>query len=83
MLSATLLTSEEIKMLATLERAMDSGEQPYVILAGQRIAFSQEVLNESGVVSGQTISQLIFIHLMQRTLAMIETKIALNKAREE
>lgn len=76
------LSIEEIRMLSELERKMDSGEQTYVRLDGgsERLAFSADLLEECGIVSGQSISSAILITLIKMNIANLCTKIALDKA---
>ncbi len=50
------LTTEEIKMLAEVERQMDAGEVPFVVWAGNRMVVQQIVMDELGLESGQTVS---------------------------
>jgi hypothetical protein len=64
------ITVEEFRMLAKIERDMDSGRQPYVIALGNRMAVQQLVMDEMGLVSGQTISHEMVIAVMQATLAL-------------
>ena len=40
------LTREQITMLAKQERMMDSGQQPYVILSGERMAVDTDTLDK-------------------------------------
>ena len=72
----------EIKMLAQVERDMDSGKQPFVIYAGDRLAVMQETMDEIELVTGQTISKNIFVNLMQMQLAQLRTELAIQKAQK-
>lgn len=62
-------SDEQIKMLAELERDMDSGKIKYVVRDGQRVSVLDEVMEKLGLENGQTISNALF-HAM--TLANIE-----------
>lgn len=73
----------EIQALAELERDMDSGIQPFVVLNGHRWAFMPEVLAACGCVSGQTVNDTIIRALLENSLAHLRTQIALGKARGE
>ena len=77
-----VLTVEEVKMLAKCERDMTSGEQSFVVGKEGRWAFSREVLEECGVVSGQVVSQKIINILMRMSLAKLRVQIALQKAKD-
>lgn len=48
-----------IQFVAKLEREMDSGETPFVVLDGTRYPITPEQVEKFGLVSGQTISRLI------------------------
>ena len=76
------ITDEQMKMLAQLERDMDSGKQPYVVHQGERLAFRKGLLDECGLESGQSVSSAILLELMKRSLAHVEVELALKKARE-
>ncbi len=69
------LTIADIKMLAELERKMDSGEQPFVLWENQRWAFRPEILEECGVVAGQTISSVIYRALLEASILYGQRKI--------
>ena len=74
------LTNEQIAMLSALDRDMDSGAHPYVRDEhGQRWAFSGDVLQDCGCVSGQTASHAVITALMQANIARIESTILINK----
>jgi len=62
-------STEQIAMLAQVERDMDSGKTPFVVENGQRYAFLQEVLDEFKIQSGQTVTAVILLALMEKTLA--------------
>ena len=74
------LTIEEIRMLADLERRMDSGEQPYVIIEGHRAAVTPLVMDEFGLESGQTVSKPIFLAMLEANLANLRALQALKDA---
>lgn len=77
------LTPEQIVQLAELDRQMDSGAQPFVRDAsGQRWAFSAEVLQACGCVSGQTASHAVIQALMETNLARMTVELARRKAQE-
>lgn len=70
-----LLTLDQIKILADLERKMDSGEQPFVQTSHGRMAFRQELLDECGIKSGQSVSTAMVHTLMQMSLASLQVQI--------
>jgi hypothetical protein len=74
------LTVEQLRGLAKLERDMDSGEQPFVVSGGERWAFSQDLLDECGVESGQTVSDGMICTLLKMSIANLQARIALEKA---
>jgi hypothetical protein len=73
-------TNEQIRMLAEVDRDMDSGKQPFVRDSkGFRFAFPSEVMQQCGVESGQTACESVIIALMQANLAMAQSRILLEK----
>jgi hypothetical protein len=48
-----------IKYVAKLEREMDSGEIPFVVLDGTRYPVTPEEVEKFGLVSGQTVNRII------------------------
>lgn len=77
------LSNEEIKGLAELERRMDTGIQPYVIIDNMRMAVSQKIMQELDLKNGQTINRLISTHIMQLALAEVRAAMAIKKAMEQ
>ncbi len=73
-------TTEQIKDLAAEERRMDSGVSMFVITNGQRRSVRKEVMEELGLVNGQTASSTIVIRISELELAMIRSEIAIDKA---
>ena len=73
------LTTEQIGHLAQLERRMDSGEQPFVLLNEERIAVHVDVMTELGLDQGQTISQPIFVAILQAQLAHCQAQLEMKK----
>lgn len=77
----SILSPENLKALAELDRKMDSGHQPFVRDdKGNRWAFPQEVLDVFGCISGQTASHAVMTGLLEANLAHIQMQIALEKA---
>ena len=76
------LTTEEMKGLAQQERNMENGKQPYVMNRNGKWAFPAELLDECGIVSGQSVSDAMIQTLMQRSLANLSVKIAIQKAQK-
>jgi hypothetical protein len=70
-----ILTNEDIQVLAQLERDMDAGTQPYVILEGQRLAVHSANLAEFGLTAGQTISRPIFVAIQRAHLAYLQQEV--------
>lgn len=62
-----------IQFAAKIEREMDSGETPFVVLDGTRYPVTPEQVEKFGLVSGQTINQII----MNAIIADLQS-IALN-----
>ena len=73
------LTIEEYRMLADMERRMDSGEQPYVIAYDERMAVEPLLMEEFGLVTGQTISSTMAIAVMEARLASLQASITLHR----
>ncbi len=73
------LTTEEIKMLAVVERRMDAGEVPFVVWAGERMAVQQIVMDELGLQSGQTVSHEIAGAILGANLAVCRARVASAK----
>ncbi len=73
------LTIDEVRMLADLERRMDSGEQPYVVTDGGRKAVEQTIMDELGLVSGQTISSTMEIAVTRAQIASLRAQLAVDR----
>ena len=73
-------TNEEIAMLAEQERRMDSGEQPFVVADDSRLAVMPEVMDEFGLVSGQTVTWIIVQRILECQLAIVSAKAVLQSA---
>lgn len=73
-------TNEQIRMLAEIDRDMDSGKQPFVLDSkGFRFPFPADVMEQCGVESGQTACESVIIALMQANLAMVQSRVLLEK----
>ena len=72
------LSNEDIRALADLERMMDSGEVPFVILNGERVATNELIMSELGLEQGQTINREIFKAMMRAQLAALQAQMALQ-----
>lgn len=72
------LTAEEICMLAELERKMDSGEAPYVIVEGcsQRSALTQGDMSLFGLQTGQTVSNALWVAILKFKIEQIQRTLA-------
>jgi hypothetical protein len=57
----------EIRQLAEIERDMDSGRLPFVMHAGQRLAVPRPILEELGLIAGQTVSDTIEAAITRRS----------------
>ena len=53
------ITTEEIQMLAEVERQMDAGKVPFVVWVGGRMTVQKIVMEELGLESGRTVSHEI------------------------
>ena len=73
------LTTEEIKMLAKVERQMDAGEVQFVVWEGGRMAVQQVVMDELGLESGQTVSHEIAGAIFKANLAVCRAAVATAK----
>lgn len=73
------LTVEDIKALAGLERDMDAGRQPYVMMGGSRLSVMPEVMEELGLETSQTINHSIFIAILQAQIGVCQAKIAMKE----
>ena len=74
-------TVEDIQMMAKQERDMDTGKQPYVLdKCRNRWSVMPGVMEELGLVSGQTVSDCIITAILGSSLASIQALIALDKA---
>lgn len=77
----SILSPENIKALAEIDQKMDEGTQPFVRdHAGRRWAMPKQVLEMSGCVSGQTVSDVVMTSLLEANVAYIQMHIALEKA---
>lgn len=73
------LSAEEIRMPAEAERKMDSGVIPYVLLDGGRVMVSAEGMRHFGLEQGQTITQTIFLAILEFNIAHCEAMIEAKK----
>ena len=76
------LTDEQIRMLAEVEQKMDSGEMPWVLWRGQRIAQTPYVMEYLGLKLGQTICDAIFVRVLELKIEECQEGIA-RQATEE
>lgn len=74
------LSIKDIQGLAELERKMDTGEQPFVVSNGQRMAVSKEIMNELKLTKGQAVNNQIMIAILQLNIAHCKTQIAIDNA---
>ena len=75
------LTLEQVRELAAMDRAMDSGTQPFVVCRqGRRWAFNADVMAACGCVSGQTTGDAVIIALMTENLRRLTETISANAA---
>ena len=70
-------------MLAEAERMMDAGEKKYVILEGERLMVTDEVMVALGLQPKQTINWEIFVAIQQESIKMIRLQIQLEKVKDE
>ncbi len=73
------LNTEEIRILAELERQMDAGEVPFVVWAGNRMTVQQIIMDELGLESGQTVSHEIAGAILSANLAVCQANLATAK----
>lgn len=74
------LTDEDFAMLAQLERDMDSGAKPHVVHGGERLAVEPAMMTSLGLVSGQTISHVMFGEILRRLVADCQAQIIIRDA---
>lgn len=77
------LTQEEVRMLAQIERDMDSGKQLFVLLNGERLAMLPEVVEFFALEQGQTISNGMYYEILKKIGSICEEKIALQEKAED
>lgn len=70
-----------IKFMARVHRDMDSGKLKYVVLNGERLPILDEVMEEFGLVTGQTINKIIFAEIIKKSLAIVAAKAIIEKLR--
>lgn len=70
---------EDTRRLAKLERAMDAGEQEFVILNGERVAVSKATMERLMLKSGQTISNQLMIAILESHIQECQDKIKEHK----
>ncbi len=75
-MSAPEFTTEQIRMIAEVERDMDQGKIPFVVCDGQRVATSDECMDELGLEAGQTINSAIFQAMCLFGIKQCQEKIA-------
>lgn len=73
------LTTEQVQMLAEAERQMDAGDAPFVVWGG-RMMVDHSTMDELGLQSGQTVSNVIAGEILKRNLARIVALGAIHKA---
>lgn len=73
-------TTEEIRYLGEMERRMDRGEVPFVMVNSRRVAITHDAVTEFGLEQGQTITREIFIAVLNFQIATLVARIAVNKA---
>ncbi len=71
-----------IRFMAGVHRDMDSGKLKYVVLNGERLPILDEVMEEFGLVTGQTINKIIFAEIIKKSLAIVAAKAIIKKAKE-
>lgn len=72
---------EELRMLADLDRRMDSDEQPFVFVVGgedERLSVQPAVMEELGLVFGQTVGRTLFTAILRSHLALAEARLVLQ-----
>ncbi len=72
-------TTEQIRMLAEVERKMDAGEQPFVLYGGHRLAVNPATMAHLALAQGQTISDAIALAVAKHNVEMIEAEIAARR----
>ena len=73
------LTTEEIRILAKVERRMDAGEVPSVVWNGGRMMVQQIMMDELGLETGQTVSHEIAGAILNANLAACRAAVAAEK----
>lgn len=76
----SILSPENIKALAEIDRKMDEGTQSFVRdHAGRRWAMPKQVLEMFGCISGQTASDAVLTSLLEANVAYIQMQMTLEK----
>lgn len=74
-------TPEQIRMLVQCERDMDAGKVSFVRVDGAgRMAVNPLVMEELGLVSGQTVSAAMQLPIMEANMRAMAVAIALGDA---
>ena len=76
------MNKEEIAKLAEIERGMDNGTIKYIWNRGSRYAFANGVFNGLRLKPGQTVSDGLLLEIIQYSIDMLTTKIAIKNAME-
>lgn len=67
-------TPEQLRLLAKAERDMDDGSLPFVWNRGQRFAVASEAMAHFDLRSGQTVSDVLVVAILQWTIAQLESE---------
>lgn len=75
-------TTEEIRMLAQVERDMDAGKIPFVLWGGSRLTVNPTVMEELGLAAGQAVSDQIAGAILEGNLAACQADLMVARARK-
>ncbi len=70
------LTTDDYKLLAKQQQQMDSGEVPFVMLKGTRIAVMPDVMTDLKLTQGQAICDGIFTRILEMSLRKAQAELA-------
>ena len=73
------LSEDMARGIASVERDMDSGKQPFVIYNGGRWAVTAGAIDALGLTCGQTVSAAMIDEILKFNISSIKTAILMEK----
>lgn len=74
----TILSDEDVKLLAQVERDIENNRVPFVKLNGGRLLVMPEVMKFFGLEQGQNITIPIYTAILKKQIEIVENKINKN-----